>query len=412
MNNIHYVIKKFFQRAKLIILVVIAALLLMPISYSNLSNSTALGATDTSKLQDLYNQKSKLSTDINQKTKAATEKKKQAEELAKTIKTIDGNIAETESKINSLQAQMAQTQGEIEKTENQIREKEKELDRETNNKYETLREIYTGGQYNTIELLIGSATLSEAIDHSQYFELLENRIETTISEINKLKSELETKKEELNKKRDELKKMKAEQEAYKQGLSDQKSQKDVVLKDTKAQQKSLEEQVAESKKYSSQVEAQIASIQASLNQSSSGRTVLARDRGTSAVGFSWPADYKYISAYYGEPTPFQSFHTGIDLVNIAGTPIHAAADGTVVVAAGMMMDGGYYGYGNYVVIGHNAKYSSLYGHLMGFAVSAGDEVKKGDVIGYLGTTGWSTGPHLHFEVWENGARQNPLNYLP
>lgn len=411
MNNIHYVIEKISQRAKLIILILITALLLMPVSYLNLSNLTALGAADSSKLQDLYNQKSQLNTNITQKTQAANDKKKQAEELAKTIKTIDNNISETESKINSLQGQMVQTQGEIEKTENLIQEKEKELGKETNSKYETLSEIYTGGQYSTIELLIGSATLSEAIDHSQYFELLENRIETTISEINKLKSELETKKEELNKKRDELKKMNAEQQAYKQGLSDQKSQKDVVLKDTKAQQKTLETQVAESKKYSSQVEAQIASIQASLSQSS-GRTVLARDRGTSSVGFSWPADYKYISAYYGESTPFQSFHTGIDLVNIAGTPIYAAADGTVVTAAGMMMNGGYYGYGNYIVIGHNAKYSSLYGHLMGFAVSVGNEVKKGDVIGYLGTTGWSTGPHLHFEIWENGARQNPLNYLP
>ena len=100
------------------------------------------------------------------------------------------------------------------------------------------------------------------------------------------------------------------------------------------------------------------------------------------------------------------------MVNVPGTPVYAASSGTVISVASMTSNGRYYGYGNYIVVGHNAKYSSLYAHLLGFNVSVGDEVKAGDVIGYSGNTGWSTGPHLHFEVWDYGQRRNPLEYLP
>lgn len=394
--------KDIYLKTRLPILAIFIGLLLLPL---------AIASSASSNLNDLYSKKSDLSKEISDKTKAANEKKKQAAELASNIQKINNNISEAEAKINDLESQINQTQQEITNTEGQIKEKEAELAKENNNKQETLKEIYQTGELSTIELLISSSTLSAVIDQNQYFELLENKIETTISQISMLKADLENKKGELNKKNDSLKNLKGEQEAYKQGLDGQKREKDIVLKDTKSQQKTLEQQVAEAKKYSSQVQAQIASIQASLNQSS-GRVVLARDRGTSSVGFSWPADYKYISAYYGESTPFQAAHSGIDLANIPGTPVLAAADGTVITASSMMLDGRYYGYGNYIVIGHNAKYSSLYGHLMGFNVSVGQEVKKGDVIGYLGNTGWSTGPHLHFEVWDNGSRVNPMGFLP
>lgn len=398
---------------KLAIMAIAAfGLLFMPFSYRAGNFLAAEGASSTTtQLNDLYQKKTTTAQDIAAKAKAAADKKKQADDLAKKIKEIDGNISQAQAKINSLQDQINQTQKEIEDTQNQIQQKETELVKETNDKHDIIRAIYETGDLNTLELLISSSTLSEFINSNQYFEALENKVTSTIDEINRLKSELESKKTELNKKNSELEQYKIQEEAYNQGLKGQKQEKGIILNDTKSQQRTLEQQVAEAKKYSKQVEAQIASLQASLNQSS-GRTVLARDRGTSAVGFSWPADYKYLTAYYGDLTPFQNFHSGIDLANIPGTPIFAAADGTVVTATSMMMNGAYYGYGNYIVIGHNAKYSSLYGHLMSFAVSAGTEVKKGDVIGYMGTTGWSTGPHLHFEVWENGARQNPLNYLP
>jgi murein DD-endopeptidase MepM/ murein hydrolase activator NlpD len=99
-------------------------------------------------------------------------------------------------------------------------------------------------------------------------------------------------------------------------------------------------------------------------------------------------------------------HAGIDLGAPTGTPIYAAAAG-VVIQAGVQN-----GYGNAVIISHGNGLSTLYGHQSKIAVSAGQSVARGDLIGYVGSTGNSTGPHLHFEVRENGTAVNPRLHLP
>lgn len=115
------------------------------------------------------------------------------------------------------------------------------------------------------------------------------------------------------------------------------------------------------------------------------------------------ASYTYISSYYGQRNG--RMHTGVDFAAPAGTHIYAWKDGTVIQAS---WSGGY---GNFVVIQHNDGTVSRYGHLSGYACSAGQEVSEGQVIGYVGTTGHSTGNHLHFEIKINGDFVNPLNYL-
>jgi murein DD-endopeptidase MepM/ murein hydrolase activator NlpD len=101
----------------------------------------------------------------------------------------------------------------------------------------------------------------------------------------------------------------------------------------------------------------------------------------------------------------QSFHNGVDLANVTGTPIYAAKSGTVTVAT----YNGVYGY--YVQINHGDGFSSLYGHMTHYIVSVGQSVSAGQVIGYMGSTGWSTGSHLHFTIYYNGNTVNPMNYI-
>ena len=92
-----------------------------------------------------------------------------------------------------------------------------------------------------------------------------------------------------------------------------------------------------------------------------------------------------------------------------GTPILTAADGTVTIANAIDTWGG--GYGYYIKINHNDTFDTLYAHCSSICVTVGQEVKQGEVIGYVGTTGNSTGNHLHFEVWQNGERTDALGYL-
>lgn len=123
----------------------------------------------------------------------------------------------------------------------------------------------------------------------------------------------------------------------------------------------------------------------------------------------WPADTSRITSTFGKRSdPFtgrESIHSGIDLAGPWGTPIYAAADGQVVFSG---WDGGY---GKSIVIHHNSTYKTRYGHMSQLTVKEGKKVKKGELIGYMGSTGRSTGSHLHFEVLKNGRSVDPYPYM-
>lgn len=124
----------------------------------------------------------------------------------------------------------------------------------------------------------------------------------------------------------------------------------------------------------------------------------------------WPTDGGYVSSSFGgRANPFSGYgrdwHPGIDIAVDYGTPVYASAAGYVQQA------GWYGGYGNYIRLGHDFGYETAYGHMSRLAVSAGSFVKKGQVIGYVGSTGYSTGPHLHFEVLKNGEQVNPATLM-
>ncbi len=124
----------------------------------------------------------------------------------------------------------------------------------------------------------------------------------------------------------------------------------------------------------------------------------------------WPTDGGFISSPFGgRPNPFSGYgrdwHPGIDIAVDYGTPVYASAAGYVQQA------GWYGGYGKYIRLGHDFGYETAYGHMSRLAVSAGSFVKKGEVIGYVGSTGYSTGPHLHFEILKYGEQVNPSSLI-
>ena len=130
--------------------------------------------------------------------------------------------------------------------------------------------------------------------------------------------------------------------------------------------------------------------------------------------FQWPLPQSYpITSRFGyREDPFTgeiAYHSGTDIGAPGGTPILASADGTVTIANAIDSWGG--GYGYHIKINHNATFDTLYAHCSSICVTVGQEVKQGEVIGYVGTTGNSTGNHLHFEVWQNGERTNALGFF-
>ncbi|HET9051852.1 MAG TPA: M23 family metallopeptidase [Candidatus Dormibacteraeota bacterium] len=151
--------------------------------------------------------------------------------------------------------------------------------------------------------------------------------------------------------------------------------------------------------------------QQQLDAIAAHRPFIAPELAPIGQGFG-PTDFSMEPPMYYGGSFYPHFHTGIDLDGPLGTPIHAAADGKVIVAtASVDGNGNYAGYGNYVVIAHSDGFITLYGHLSSIAVHVGQTVHQGEIIGREGSTGWSTGPHLHFEIRLGDSLLDPYRYI-
>lgn len=146
-----------------------------------------------------------------------------------------------------------------------------------------------------------------------------------------------------------------------------------------------------------------------LARSKPSRTAQSRLRRAqfASGGYGWPIGNFVITTYFGRRSPYQRFHTGVDLAAPYGTPIYAARSGQVDSAGWSP-----FGYGIHIQIDHGNGVETLYGHMSRMVVRSGQWVDRGQLIGYVGSTGWSTGPHVHFEVRVGGVARNPMAYLP
>ena len=206
------------------------------------------------------------------------------------------------------------------------------------------------------------------------------------------KTESESAKAELVSKQSELNTQRSEANAVIQQLSANESETEGVLADLEAQQDAL---WAEAQRLSDQLVAQ---------QAASGQSTE-----SNPGGYIWPVDSRYITSTMGgreSPGGIGSTnHKGTDIGRVGYTSsVYASKSGTVIVSQYSSS------YGNYIVISHGSGNTTLYAHMSKRLVSVGDYVDQGDTIGITGSTGNSTGPHLHFEVTENGVRVNPLSH--
>ena len=226
------------------------------------------------------------------------------------------------------------------------------------------------------------------------------------------KEEYEQVKLELNAKQDDLRKEQEELQAdideatqlikdIESDLENRQAEFDEIMAAEDAANAKIDELVA-------QLEAERRAAAAAANPG--GGAGVSSGATTGTTSFVWPvASYVYISSRFGlrvHPiTGETKSHTGMDIASNQGTSVYAADGGTVTLAS---WNGGY---GNCIMIDHGNGYVTLYGHLSGYAVSEGQAVSQGSVIGYVGSTGNSTGPHLHFEVLQNGTRIDPEQFF-
>ena len=305
------------------------------------------------------------------------------DELSKKMAQIEKDVKEMQKKVDNLNYMISQTASEISNTEAKIEKKEKEMAEREDNLNERLKVMYKNGSVGFVDILLGSSSISEFVSNMEIIQkIYKNDVEV-----------LET----LQKEHDELQEIKATLKERKERLAAQKTELASDKAELDVKKKELEAEEDKLKAEADRLTAEIIKLM---------------DKNSPYVGgeFTWPCPAsRYISSSFGNrlhPTlHVWKFHTGIDIGCSAGKDIVAAASGKVI------MSKVYGGYGNCVMIDHGGGIVTLYGHASKLLVSEGQTVKRGQTIALVGSTGRSTGPHLHFEVRKNGEYINPMNYF-
>lgn len=318
------------------------------------------------------------------------------------IQQLDDSILEAESEIATLENEL----GDLEIKIQEITQKLEAVEENYNSNEELMEErivtSYEVGEATYLEILLNSATILDFL--SNYYtiqEIIESDI-NLLEEIDNQREEIEKSKRELEEQKASLKLKKAKKEQLAVITQNNKTLKEQKLASLSAEEQSLQQSIEEYKQEESRIEA--------LIKMATDEYEYTGDYTGGVMAWPIAKSGTYITSAYGiREHPIQGIikqHTGIDIGNAGfGAPVIAAADGIVTMA-------GYYGgYGNCVIINHGNGISTLYGHGQKILTEVGKEVKKGDLIMEVGSTGNSTGPHLHFEVRVNGSCVNPMPYL-
>lgn len=382
---------------------VIAAVLVVAMLVSMFASGIVLAAAADdedadslqSKLDSLEEEKAAVQERIADLTAQANDVQATRDALQQEIDLTKEEIATVEAYIERLQEQIDVKTTELEAAEKALEEKEELF-------AQTVRTTYEQGEISYLEVLLNSSSFSDLLTRLE--------IVSAIMEDNqKVVDEYTAAKEDIEQKRDDLQDTQDEQKNYQENLN----YKVDDLAASEAQQAALQESL---EAYKAESEAEYDRIESEMQDVSNQIAELSRQaaaNGSVPMGdgtLIWPTPSCTTtnSAYGYRVHPIYGtvkFHAGEDIPAGYGAEILAAASGTVVTAGWVS------GYGNYTVIDHGGGLMTAYGHQSSFAVSVGDVVTQGQVIGYVGSTGNSTGPHLHFEVYVNGATVDPKSYF-
>ncbi|MGI1657399.1 MAG: murein hydrolase activator EnvC family protein [Desulfitobacterium sp.] len=320
-----------------------------------------------------------------------------ADKLQGQIKNLATQIAVAESTLDTTEVAYNKAAEAVALSEQELKEREEELANRQVVLRQRIREIYEAGQVSYLEIIFEAEDLSDFITRLEYFNRLVTNDQKILTDISMERARIEEETKLLQVRRDEAAQLKVAAEQAKAALDGKKREHQVALDSNKKAQNDIFEQIE-------QMEADSNAIAEKIRKLTANSGVV---HGTIST-YPLPG-YTEVSSSYGwriHPiTKKKSLHTGTDLPAPTGTKVLAAGNGEVIMAS-------WYGaYGNAVIVDHGGGYTTLYGHNSKLAVKVGDMVKAGDVVAYVGSTGWSTGPHLHFEVRIKGETTDPLQFF-
>lgn len=351
-------------------------------------------------LADELDQKQRELQTIQRQMEAQQSKVAQAQQqvdsVSDQLRLIQGDLDTAAADYKSILAKLEATEQQIELNTELLAKVEKNLAERSQILNKRMRDIYKNGQVNYLDVLFGAA---DFVDFTTRADLLKRVVNLDMTLVAQVKAERELvvqKRAELERDKAAITELKAEAAAKKAIIEARKNDREKVLDDAVSERDTAERAYQELMETSRQIEQMI-------RRSQKGGAV----EGTGAL--LWPASGPITSPFGWRTHPIfgtQRFHSGIDIGADYGDAIAAADSGTVIFSGWMG------GYGKAVIIDHGGGISTLYAHNSELLVEEGYRVYKGQTISRCGSTGYSTGPHLHFEVRENGSPVSPMGYLP
>ncbi len=401
------------KKTQRIIVIVLAAVLLLSLLASALA---AIAYADVTK-QDIQNIKDNLSDIQAQKKEVQKKLDSIRNDLSKAkeqVELIQGQVLLTEEEINTSQALLDQYDLQIAQKEAEIHTLEQQEEEQYQEFYRQVRWMEETGGTSYLSILFEASSFSEMLDYAMLITDIMDYSNRIIDQLNATQAQLGAARDDLAVGRADQAEVQQALEAKKAELEDQRAQAQTLLNQIAA---SESEYAAEAKKLADS-EAQInKELKEAEKKYQAQLEALAQQNNVNMTSGDWywplPGRYKISSLFGNRADPFtgkRDNHTGTDIPAPGGTPIYAAKTG-VVTTVNKNKNASSYGY--YCIISHGNGYATLYAHQKQVPiVQEGQTVQKGQVIGYVGTTGRSTGNHLHFELRVNGVRNDVLRLYP
>ncbi len=394
-------------------------------------------------LSSLKDEQAQIKDKVKESEKKIKELEKQQAKQEEIIAELNNQIAKLNDQLDNVRGQqviinsdikdiekkIAELDEEIKDLDNQILQKDQEIEETIEIFCERIRANYMAGETSVLEMFTASSSVSGFLNRLELFRRVTQNDQALVNKLNEEIAEIEEMQKKLQEKKQSVEAEKAALEVKKYDLQSAEdelnaTQKNIMAKSAEVNKKladlnyqtkklevTLDEYNAKMDKIEDEIEDFLKQQQASSGGSSNAGSAPSN---ISKKGWAWPVPYSnsYITSPYGyrnDPiSGVYKFHSGIDIsmAGAHGKKLVATKAGTVIRAVHSSS-----GYGNYIIIDHGGGFSSLYAHCSKLAVKVGDKVAQNQVVAYIGSSGYSTGPHVHFEIRYNGEKQNPSHYV-
>lgn len=348
-------------------------------------------------ISDLKKQQSEIQSQIDQTKKELESMQNQTDTVENQIKELDLKISTAQSELDNVEKELEIINANIDQAEKDLAEAEKNIAEKTDTFNQRLRVMYKNGNVGYLEVLLSSGDIKDFLSRQTMIESIAEQDKELIQYMKEQRDIVEQKKVELEAQRASVEITKSKLESRKRDLETVSRQKEDLMGRLVKDIDAYEKEYDKLNEYAKQIESKIVELQRNTNPYSGGVML-------------WPVEgYSRISSSFGYRIHpifnVQKLHTGIDIPAPTGTKARAASDGIVIYADWLGS------YGKAVMIDHGGGIVTLYAHNSSILVSEGETVSRGQAISKIGSTGNSTGPHLHFEVRKNGAYVDPIPWL-